>query len=68
MVGCTVHFQDTLLPTINANIKLKSNDLTIEKAESVAAELKQLLENSENIHNAGIYLDLNPTPVQFVAP
>ena len=44
---------------MNANIKLKSPIITIEKAEDIAAELKDLLEKSENIHSAGIFLDLN---------
>lgn len=57
--GCTVHYQDTLLATINANIKLKSPSITIEKAEDVAAELKDLLEKNDSIHSAGIFLDLN---------
>jgi hypothetical protein len=41
---------------------LKTHSLTIDKAENVAAELKELLEKSENIHSAGIFLDLNATP------
>jgi len=62
--GCTVHYQDTLLAKVNANIKLKSQNTTIDKAESVAVELKKLLEGSEHIHSASIFLDLNPTPVR----
>ena len=64
--GCTVHYQDTLLATVNANIKLKTPSITIEKAEDVASELKNLLENNDNIHSAGIFLDLNTSPaLQF---
>ena len=66
-----MHYQDTLLPTVNANIKLNSSGLTIDKAEDVAKELKTLLESSENIHSAGIYLDLNPAPIRhrnFITP
>ncbi len=62
-----MHYQDTLLATVNANIRLKSPSITIEKAEDVAAELKDLLEKSDNIHSAGIFLDLNSSsaiPVQ----
>ncbi len=62
--GCTVHYQDTLLATVNANIKLKSQDTTIDKAESVAVELKKLLEGSDDIHSASIFLDLNASPVR----
>lgn len=52
-----------MLAKINANIKLKSPSITIEKAEDVAAELKDLLEKSDNIHSAGIFLDLTSSSV-----
>lgn len=61
--GCTVHYQDTLLTNINANIKLKNLDITIDKAEGVAVELKKILEGSQHIHSASIFLDLNASPV-----
>lgn len=61
--GFTVHYQDTLLATVNANIKLKNPTITIDKAEALAVELKKLLETNESIHTAGIFLDLNPVPV-----
>mmetsp|Transcript_18616 Transcript_18616/g.22808 ORF Transcript_18616/g.22808 Transcript_18616/m.22808 type:complete len:616 (-) Transcript_18616:122-1969(-) len=62
--GCTIHYQDTVLPTINASIKLKSQNSTICDAQVVAQELKELLESNDDIHSANIYLDLNSSPVR----
>ena len=55
---------DTLLPIVNARIKLKSQNLTISDAQEVARELKEVLEGSDDIHNAHIYLDLHSSPVR----
>jgi len=58
--GCTVHYKDILLPTIHANIKLKQPELiTIASASALATELRELLEKSDSIYKANIFLDLN---------
>jgi len=58
--GCTVHNKDLPLANIDANIKLKHPELiTVSSAISLAAELRELLENSDGICKANIFLDLN---------
>jgi len=58
--SCTVHYQDMLLPNVDAHIKLMSPEwTTIASAASVASELRELLEGSDSINRANIYLDLN---------
>ena len=56
---CTVHFQNTLVATVDANIKLKNTDTNISVASKVAKELRGLLEQSNDIQSARIFLDLN---------
>jgi len=58
--GCTVHYQDMRLANIDANIKLKEPELTtITTATLLATELKELLEKSDRINKASIFLDVN---------
>ena len=59
MERCTVHYEDTLLATVDANIRLTEPDTTIGKATMMAKDLRKLLENSADIHKANIFLDLN---------
>lgn len=56
---CTVHYEDTLQAIVHVNIKLKNTFTTIQKATVAAKDLRDLLEESDNIHKANIYLDLN---------
>jgi len=58
--GCTVHYKDMRLSNIDANIKLKQPELTtITSATLLATELKELLEKSDRIDKASIFLDVN---------
>mmetsp|Transcript_22216 Transcript_22216/g.44664 ORF Transcript_22216/g.44664 Transcript_22216/m.44664 type:complete len:622 (+) Transcript_22216:98-1963(+) len=60
--GVTVHYQDTVLIRVDANICVSSN-ATVSEANSVAARLrKNLLGSDSNIDSANIFLDLN-TPI-----
>lgn len=60
--GVTVHFQDTVLIRVDANICVNSNT-TVSEANSVAARVrKNLMDSESNIDQANIYLDLN-TPI-----
>eukprot|EP00984_Skeletonema_dohrnii_P003593 scaffold1219_cov81-Skeletonema_dohrnii-CCMP3373.AAC.5 len=60
--GVTVHYQDTVLIRVDANICVSSN-ATVSEANSVAARLrKNLLDSDSNIDSANIFLDLN-TPI-----
>ena len=55
-----MHYKDILLPTIHANIKLKQPEfITIASASALATELRELLEKSDSIYKANIFLDLN---------
>lgn len=56
---CIVHYEGTLNAIVDANIKLKSPQMTISNATTTAKDLKELLESSAYIHRANIYLDLN---------
>jgi len=56
---CTVHYEGSLKAIVDANIKLKSPFMTITNATNTANDLRELLESSENIYRANIYLDLN---------
>lgn len=57
---CTLHFRDTVLAHVDASIKLKSpEETTITGATEVATELRDILESSNNINSANIFLDLN---------
>ena len=48
------------LANVDANIKLKKTELTtIASAILLVAELKDLLEKSESVYKANIFLDLN---------
>jgi len=58
--GCTVHYKDMRLANIDVNIKLKAPELTtITSATLLATELKELLEKSDRIDQASIFLDVN---------
>jgi hypothetical protein len=57
--GVTVHYQDTVLIRVDANICVSSN-ATVSEANFVAARLrKNLLDSDSNIDQANIFLDLN---------
>lgn len=58
----TVHYQDTVLIRVDANICV-SSDATVSEANSVAARLRENLLNSDSsIDQANIFLDLNTPP------
>mmetsp|Transcript_14134 Transcript_14134/g.23106 ORF Transcript_14134/g.23106 Transcript_14134/m.23106 type:complete len:632 (+) Transcript_14134:91-1986(+) len=62
--GVTVHYQDTVLIRVDANICVSSN-ATVSEANSVAARLrKNLLDSESNIDQANIFLDLNVPSMQ----
>lgn len=61
---CTLHFKDTVLAHVDASIKLKSpEETTILGAAEVASELRDVLESSNTIDTANIFLDLNDNAV-----
>jgi len=63
--GCTVHYQDMRLAHIDANIRLKQPELTtITSAASLATELRELVEESDSIYKANIFLDINDAVVK----
>ncbi len=56
--GVTVHYQDTVLVRVDANICVDPK-LTVSEASSLAAKLREDLESSKDINQANIFLDLN---------
>lgn len=57
--GVTVHYQDTVLIRVDANICVNSNT-TVSEANFIAARLrKNLLNSGSSIDRANIFLDLN---------
>ena len=56
---CTVHYEDTLNANVDVNIRLHNAVTTIEQATTIAKDLKAILEESDNINKANIYLDLS---------
>jgi divalent metal cation (Fe/Co/Zn/Cd) transporter len=56
--GVTVHYQDTVLVRVDANICVDPK-LTVFEASSLAARLRENLESSNEINQANIFLDLN---------
>ena len=64
---CTVHYHDTLKVDVDANVVLKRpDDMTVSQATNIAKELRELLERSENIDKANIFLDLNVVKTEGV--
>lgn len=57
----TVHYQDTVLVRVDANIILNDSSCTVSEANGIAKALRKKLEESEdnNIDQANIFLDLN---------
>ncbi len=58
-----MHYKDTLNTIVDVNIKLKNPLTTIQKATIAAKDLRDILEESANIHKANIYLDLNESMI-----
>ena len=58
--GVTVHYQDTVLVRVDANIRVDPN-MSVSDANALATKLRKMLEDSENnnIDHANIFLDLN---------
>ncbi|KAL7529036.1 hypothetical protein ACHAWF_002818 [Thalassiosira exigua] len=56
--GVTVHYEDTVLVRVDANICI-CPDATVSEANSLAATLRKDLEESDDIEKANIFLDLN---------
>lgn len=55
-----MHYHNTLLIDVDAQIRLKESETTtVSGAHILAKELRQNLENNVNIHKAKIFLDLN---------
>lgn len=57
--GVTVHYQDTLLVNVDVDIRMDPEVTTILKAKSMAQDIRNSLENGNQIHKANIFLDLN---------
>ena len=56
--GVTVHYQDTVLVRVDANICVDPKSSVLE-ANALAATLRSNLEESDDIDTANIFLDLN---------
>lgn len=56
--GVTVHYQDTVFVRVDANICVDPN-VTVSEANTLAASLRKNLEESDDIDQANIFLDLN---------
>ncbi|KAL3757858.1 hypothetical protein ACHAWU_002778 [Discostella pseudostelligera] len=54
----TVHYQDTVIVRVDVNICVDPNS-TVSQANELAATLRENLEDSKDIDQANIYLDLN---------
>jgi cation diffusion facilitator family transporter len=65
--GVTVHYQDTVLVRVDANICVVATK-TVSEANTLAATLRQILEEGDNIDQANIYLDLNAAKETILAP
>lgn len=64
--GVTVHYQDTVLVRVDANICVDPN-ATVTQANMLAAVLRKNLEQSDDIDQANIFLDLNTgAPLEYV--
>lgn len=64
--GVTVHFQDTVLVRVDANICVDPR-ATVSRANALAATLRRDLEGTDGIDQANIFLDLNAdTPLENV--
>jgi len=58
--GVTVHYHDTLLIDVDAQIRVEDPEsTTVQNAHLLAEELRKKLEQNDNIHKAKIFLDLN---------
>jgi divalent metal cation (Fe/Co/Zn/Cd) transporter len=56
--GVTVHYQDTVIVRVDANICVNPK-FTVSEASSLAVKLRENLESSNKIDQANIFLDLN---------
>ena len=56
--GVTVHYQDTVFVRVDANIRV-SESISVSQANMLAANLRTSLEESDDIAEANIFLDLN---------
>lgn len=56
--GVTVHYQDTVLVRVDANICVDPS-ISVTQATRLASVLRENLEQSDDIDQANIYLDLN---------
>ena len=56
----TAHYHDTLLIDVDVTIRLQHcHKVTIERVNLIANTVRKLLEDTDEIHKANIYLDLN---------
>lgn len=65
--GVTVHYQDTVLVRVDANICVDP-DITVSQANTLAATLRKNLESSDDIDQANIFLDLNAVQEPALSP
>ena len=65
--GVTVHYQDTVLVRVDANICVDP-DITVSQANILAATLRRNLESSDDIDQANIFLDLNAVQEPALSP
>ena len=65
--GVTVHYQDTVLVRVDANICV-DDDITVSQANTLAATLRRNLESSDDIDQANIFLDLNAVQEPALSP
>jgi len=57
---CTIRYEDTLNTVVDANIRVDPTQLNrISDVTALASDLRTILEQSDHIHKANIYLDLN---------
>lgn len=65
--GVTVHYQDTVLVRVDANICINEN-ATVSQANDLASTLRNNLESSDDIDLANIFLDLNAAKPVVLSP
>lgn len=60
----TVHYQDTVLVSVDATIELfNPGTTTVARANEIAGDIRDRLESAEEINKANIFLDLNNAAV-----
>jgi len=66
---CIVHYSETVNVNVDVSIKLENSEsATVHSAAETGKELKDILQKSNLIHTARIYLDLNESQEEFSLP